>query len=62
MVENFQRDKANYLGSDDGFGLPITFSHVGPSLPSNEKRVEDLRAAGWIPGRVQLRRAMASTS
>ena len=55
MVENFQRDKANYLGSDDGFGLPITFSHVGPSLPSNEKRVEDLRAAGWIQD-VQLRR------
>lgn len=47
MVENFARAKRAYLGAD-GFGLPITLTHVGPSIPSNPRPIEERRAVGWI--------------
>lgn len=48
MARNFETAKTNYLGKDGGFGIPVTFTHVGGSGPSNFRAVEDRRAAGWI--------------
>lgn len=47
MASNFARAKSRYMG-ESGFGLPVTFTHVGGSMPNNHRAVEDRRAAGWI--------------